>query len=321
MHIGFYSSSTPITAISQQRFKRAKKFLAAKGVSLTAGSLTKKSDFYRSGTIRQRANEINELIYNPEIDVIMSTIGGTNTNSILPYIDYEYLKHHPKTFVGYSDTTALLLAIKKMAPTCRVLYGPALVASFGESESFVEETWAAFYKVYSATYNTVVELTAPRFWSDDQANWEEYEHQKIKKVNAWHAINCSTLEGRVIGGNLNTIYGILASKYFPDLTNDNILFIEDAEKDAATIEKNFAMLKNADIFTKVKGIVLGKHALFDDLGSKKQPIDILQEVLNDTTMPIIYNYDSCHTIPMLTTPLGARAIFNATKMKVEFSDF
>lgn len=67
--------------------------------------------------------------------------------------------------------------------------------------------------------------------------------------------------------------------------------------------------------------MLGKHALFDDLGSKKQPIDILQEVLNDTTMPIIYNYDSCHTIPMLTTPLGARAIFNATKMKVEFSDF
>ena len=41
----------------------------------------------------------------------MASIGGNNTNSILPYIDYEYLKKHPKIIIGYSDTTALLLGI------------------------------------------------------------------------------------------------------------------------------------------------------------------------------------------------------------------
>jgi len=40
----------------------------------------------------------------------MATIGGTNTNAVLPYLDYAYLNQHPKTIVGYSDATALLLA-------------------------------------------------------------------------------------------------------------------------------------------------------------------------------------------------------------------
>lgn len=67
----------------------------------------------------------------------MASIGGNNTNSILPYIDYEYLKRYPKTVIGYSDTTALLLAI--YAKTGMVtFYGPAASSSFGELPSFVE---------------------------------------------------------------------------------------------------------------------------------------------------------------------------------------
>ncbi|KRL05885.1 hypothetical protein [Liquorilactobacillus oeni] len=71
------------------------------------------------------------------------------------------------------------------------------------------------------------------------------------------------------------MYGILASPYFYPIHANDILFIEDA----ATIEKNFAMLKDAGIFNHIKGIVLEKHALFNDIGSGRQPLEILQEVL------------------------------------------
>ncbi len=87
-----------------------------------------KQDFYRSGSIRERADEFNQLLYNDEVDMLMAAIGGNNTNSILPYIDYEYLRQHPKAVVEYSDTTALLLAI--YAKTGLVtFYGPALASS------------------------------------------------------------------------------------------------------------------------------------------------------------------------------------------------
>lgn len=318
MKIGFFSSSTPITSISPKRFTRAKTFLQKKGVELVAGKLTGQSDFYRAGSIQQRVAEINQLIHDDSIDILMATIGGMNSNSLLPYIDYNYLQQHPKTIVGYSDTTALLLAIQTQAPACRVLYGPALVASFGEFSPIVDETWTNFLKIIQ---NDVAMLNAPRQWTDEQVNWENFDHPKKMSTNVWGYTDVPVLEGRIVGGNLNTMTGIIASKYFPKFTANDLLFIEDAEKDAAIVERSFAMLKAADIFKQVKGIVLGKHALFDDLGTERRPIDLLTEVLADEPIPIIYDYDSCHTVPMMTTPLGAWAKIDATNMTASFSNY
>lgn len=78
----------------------------------------------------------------------MASIGGNNTNSILPYIDYEYLKRNPKIVIGYSDTTALLLAI--YAKTGLVtFYGSALASSFGEFPPFVDMTFENFHTIIS----------------------------------------------------------------------------------------------------------------------------------------------------------------------------
>ena len=128
--IGIYSPSSPITHSSPIRTARAKRFLESKGFEIVEGSLTGKCDFYRSGTIQERAAELNELIRNPEIRCIISTIGGTNSNALLPYIDYEAFKRDPKIMIGYSDATAVLLGIYAQTgiPT---FYGTALVPSFG----------------------------------------------------------------------------------------------------------------------------------------------------------------------------------------------
>ncbi|WP_411746344.1 hypothetical protein [Reinekea sp.] len=56
----------------------------------------------------------------------------------------------------------------------------------------------------------------------------------------------------------------------------------------------------------VTAIVQGKHELFDDTGSNRTPIDVLLEVLNGQMIPILDGFDSCHTHPMLVTPLGVQ---------------
>lgn len=109
--IGIFSPSTPITAYTPKRFERGVKYLEDKGFKIIKGSLTGKSDFYRSGSIKERSKELNELIRNPEVQCIMSTIGGMNSNSLLPYIDYDAFKKNPKPIIGYSDVTAILLGI------------------------------------------------------------------------------------------------------------------------------------------------------------------------------------------------------------------
>lgn len=319
--IGYFSPSTPITATSPQRFKRALTFLQNKGIKLVAGNLTGKQDGYRAGSIQARVAELNALIQNPQVEVIMATIGGTNSNALLPYIDYETLKKHPKTFVGYSDMTAILLAIKTQVPACRVLYGPALVASFGEFEPLVSQTWQDFIRVLQTPNGGAVTIQAPKQWTDEVLNWNEFTRPKTLRDNQWVYTRTTKLSGRIMGGNLNTMYGFINSPYFPKFSHHDLLFIEDAEKDAATVEKNFAMLKNAGIFDQVKGIILGKHAVFDDCDTDRQPLDILKEVLGDNPLPIIAGYDSCHTVPMITTPIGSTASFDVQKMQVTFSDF
>ena len=317
----WWKSCAPITNISPKRFNRAKKFLLNHNVDLTAGKLTGRKDYYRSASIAERADEINELIHNDNVDIIMSTIGGLNTNSVLPYIDYEFLQNHPKTFIGYSDTTALLLAVQSHSPNCRVLYGPALVASFGEFSPIVDQTWDYFDSIISSNGSKVVRIKAPTHWTDEKLNWESFEKDKALKENKWGYIQNPIMEGRLIGGNLDTISGILASPYFPSIEEGDILFIEDAEKDASIVEKNFAMIEDAGIFSQISGLLLGKHALFDDLGTNRKPIDILKEALGNTKIPIVYDYDSCHTVPMITTPLGSHVKINALERTIEFSDF
>ena len=141
--IGYISPSSPVTATSPLRYERARQFLENKGFVLKAGYLTGNNDYYRSGSIAERAEEINALIRDEDVKCIISTIGGMNSNSLLPYIDYEALKKNPKIIIGYSDMTAILFAIyqKTGIPT---FYGPALVASFGELEPFNEMTYRYF---------------------------------------------------------------------------------------------------------------------------------------------------------------------------------
>ena len=322
MKIGYFSASTPITALSPKRYARARQFLAAQGVALVAGNLAGQRDSYRAGSIKERAAEINALIHDDSLDILMATIGGTNANSLLALLDYDYLNQHPKTIVGYSDATAVLLAVQTHAPNCRVIYGPALVASLGAFEqAIVTTTWQNFLTVYQAVPGQTVMVQAPAQWTDEAVKWETFDHPKRMYANAWHYTTVPVLTGRLIGGNLNTMYGFFNSPYFPTLTGNELLFIEDAEKTAATLEKNFAMLALAGVFDQVSGIVLGKHALYDDQGSGRLPIDILQEVLGERQVPIIYDYDSCHTVPMISTPLGADVRIDANAQTVRFSHF
>ena len=286
-----------------------------KGFNIIEGNLTGKHDFYRSGTIKERAEELNELIRNPDIKCIISTIGGMNSNSILPYIDYEAFKINPKAIVGYSDVTAILLAIYSQTGI-NTYYGPALVASFGEFQSFVDYTYKYFKDILVDNIKFPYSFDIPEFWTDEYIAWNTQDREKEKKNNAWITVCEGITRGRVIGGNLNTIEGIWGSKYMPEIKEGDILFIEDSLKDIATIERSFSLLKINGVFDKISGIILGKHELFDDLKTGRKPYEVLLEVLEENKIPFIADFDCCHTHPMFTLPIGCEIELNATEKKI-----
>ena len=306
--------SFPISATEPIRYERGIKYLENKGFQVKNGFLYKKNDFYRSGTIKERAAEFNDLLYDENIQIIMTSIGGNNTNSILPYIDYEYIKKHPKIIIGFSDITALLLAI--YAKTGLVtFYDPDIASSFGELPPFVDwtfESFNAFVNGISVPYN----YEMPIAWTEEFIDWSEQDRAKKQYSNQWVCVKQGTCQGRLIGGNLNTMEGFFGTEYMPTINKGDILFIEDAEKDAYTIERSFSLLKLAGVFDKVSGIILGKHEKFDDNGTGRKPYEILLEVIGNTSIPILAEFDCCHTHPMLTMPIGCEVLLDATNKKV-----
>lgn len=303
--IGIFSPSSPATYTARKRYERSKKFLDYKGFNIIEGKLTGKEDYYRSGTIKVRAEELNELIRNKNVKCIMSSIGGMNSNSILPYIDYEEFRKNPKIIIGYSDVTAILLGIYAKTGIT-TFYGPAAVASFGELPPYVDLTYDYFSDILIEEKNIPFTLPTPEFWTDEIIDWEKQNRSKEKYDNRLIAINPKVVEGRLIGGNLNTMSGIWGTEYMPEIKNGDILFIEDSFKNAATLERSFSLLKLSGVFEKVAGIILGKHEQFDDSGTGRRPVDILIEVLGETDIPILAEFDCCHTHPMLTLPIGKK---------------
>ena len=313
--IGVFSASSPISATVPVRYERGQHFLEEKGYTIQNGLLYGKQDGYRSGSIQERAREFNELLYQEDVPILMASIGGMNTNSILPYLDYEYLKQHPKIIVGYSDTTALLLAI--YAKTGLVtFYGPALAASFGEFPPFVDWTFARFEEMITGNIAIPHRLEQPAVWTDEFIPWDQQNRSKTAYANEWICVQPGVCQGRLIGGNLNTMEGIFGTPYMPKLQKGDILLLEDSLKDASTIERSFSLLKLAGVFDIVSGIILGKHEQFDDCGTGRAPYEILLEVMGDCPIPILAQFDCCHTHPMLTLPIGCHVQLDATNQTV-----
>lgn len=319
LHIGdtiaVFSPSSPATVTAKKRYIRAKTFLESKGFNILEGSLTGKQDFYRSGSIKERAEEFNNLIYSKDVKCIMSAIGGMNSNSILPYIDYEAFKENPKIVIGYSDVTAILLALYAKTGIT-TYYGPAVVASFGELDPFVSKTYEYFSDILLDKIDLPFKLKTPEFWTDEFINWETQDRSKSQYKNELITVNAGETIGRLIGGNLNTMEGIWGTEYMPEIKQGDILFIEDSLKDIATIERSFSLLKLSGVFDKVSGIILGKHELFDDLKTNRKPYEVLLEVIGKTDIPILAEFDCCHTHPMLTLPIGSTVKLDATNKKV-----
>ena len=75
-----------------------------------------------------RAADLVEVLRDPSIHGIVSTIGGDDSIRILPFLDLSVIRENPKVFLGFSDTTVTHFAFLKAGVTS--FYGPSIMAGF-----------------------------------------------------------------------------------------------------------------------------------------------------------------------------------------------
>ncbi|PIP14907.1 LD-carboxypeptidase [Candidatus Roizmanbacteria bacterium CG23_combo_of_CG06-09_8_20_14_all_35_49] len=282
------------------------------GLKLTFGKHVNEINEFDSSLIESRIEDLHDAFRDENVKLIITVIGGFNSNQLLKYIDYNLIKNNPKIICGYSDITALANAI--YAKSGLITYSGPHFFNFGDEKSF-DYTLEYFKKCFFQT--EPYEIIPSSKWSDDR--WaNDQENRTFVNNKGFLVINDGNVSGTIVGANLCTLNLLQGTDFMPRL-QDTILFIEDDyESLSHTFDRDLQSLIHQPGFDKVKGIVIGrfqnKSNMTDDLLIKI--IKTKQELNN---LPVIANADFGHTTPMITFPIGGIVEIKANKNKININ--
>lgn len=193
---------------------------------------------YFAGTDEQRAADLNAMFADPEVRAIHCVRGGWGCARLLPLLDWKAISRHPKILLGYSDITALLLALH--AKTGLVTFhGPV-----GTSQ------WNPFNVGYLK--RVLQEGESVTF-----ENLKEIDEDDLTVVeNRVQTLHPGTARGRLLGGNLTVLTSLVGSGYLPDW-DGCILFLEDVEEAPYRIDRMLTQLRLAGILQQARAVIWG----------------------------------------------------------------
>lgn len=185
-----------------------------------------------SSTVSEKVEDINEMFANKEVKAIICSQGGQNSNTILPYIDYEIIKNNPKIMMGISDSTAILNAI----------YSKTGIITYHQNDV----VWGLGRE------------TSKKEINDFKLRLIDGKNGKIEHFTKWKCLKAGIVEEILIGGNPSTLVKLLNTEYCPDF-NNKILFLEDYadESPLDEIDSKINILKQHKVFEKIKGLWIG----------------------------------------------------------------
>ena len=307
--IGIVSPSSTIKPFPR-RLRRGIKALRRLGLQIKLGKYTTSSFGHNSGTPQQRAEDIMRFFEDGEVRGIICSTGGWTSNALLPLLDYQLIRKNPKVFCGFSDITALNLAIFKKAGVI-TFNGPTVLPTFGEFGGPDKFTIKWFKKALFETKPIGI-LEFPNEYTEEILWWDKEDNRKrvTKPSDGPKCVYPGTAEGILIGGNLSTLCILGGTQYFPDFSNA-ILFLEDEGESTSSTERNLTYLEQLGVFKKIKGLIYGRPFNLKVDSKDRTLFDILEDFGQRYKIPIIMDVDIGHTSPMITLPIGVKTIINS----------
>ena len=298
----------PTLAIANDRFEGL-------GVRLSFGQHVQTLDRFRSAPIADRVADLHDAFADPDVDGVLTVVGGYNCNQLVPYLDWDLIATNPKIFCGYSDITALSCAITTM--TGMVTYSGPHYSSFGMRDHF-ETTLRWFTEALFS--DDPVEAGPAESWTDD--NWFHDQDARVVRPNEGHwTLTPGVVEGRLIGGNLCTLNLLQGTPWMPDLSNAVVFIEDDLESSVKTFDRDLTSLTQQPNFDSVRALLIGRFQSQTDM-DRETLAAIVASKRELAGVPIIANVDFGHTDPLLTLPVGGDVTIavNETGPTITLSD-
>jgi muramoyltetrapeptide carboxypeptidase len=290
--IGVASPSSPFE--NRSEIDRGRRWWETRGYRVKLAPHAEERDDYVAGDPRERARDLSELFADPEVDVIQMLRGGYGASQIVPHLDWEAIEANPKPIVGFSDITALHVAIRQRTGLV-TFYGPGFTGMGGAKRG----EWSK--------ERLLLALTDPEPLGEVPARPDD------PYIGAY---NSGAATAPLVGGCLWLLRETLATPWEVDL-DDCILFFEDIHCPPWHVDGVLTQLRNARKLDGVAGIAIGEMFECDPdrepdgwLRSKSME-DVFEEHLAPLGVPIVHNLPLGHGEHLCTIPLGVTATVDA----------
>jgi len=294
--VGFVTPSTYVS--SPDEIATAMRTADYFGLKVKMGPNVRKRAGYLGGSIAERAADVNAMFADPEVKAIFAIRGGYGSAQILPSLDYEMIARNPKIFQGYSDITAMHLAIHQKTGLV-TFHGPVMLSGF--TPYTIDHFKRAIFQ--TAPIGAVTNPT---------------EANPLRPNHTLRTVRGGKARGPLVAGNLTLISTTMGTPYEID-TRGKILCIEDVGEEPYSMDRMLTQLRLSGKLEAAAGIVLGECSRctpreyrpgFDSNFSLGEIVD---DILGGLRIPVLAGLTFGHTADQLTLPLGCMASLDADK--------
>jgi muramoyltetrapeptide carboxypeptidase len=248
---------------------------------------------YLAGSDEARAADLNEMFADPAVDGIFCIRGGYGAARLLDRLDFSPLRSRPKVFLGYSDITALELALAREIDLVS-FYGPMVTTDL------ISDLDPADRK---RLLDIVTRARPP-------------EPIGTGTPEASPSVICSgAASGPLMGGCLSVLMSLLGTPYLPDMTGA-ILFLEDIDEEPYRLDRYLTQLRLSGLLDGIAGIAIGRLINCEPLKGRSsftesfRSAEVLQDRLGHLGIPVLADLGFGHGPVKATLPQGIPALLD-----------
>jgi muramoyltetrapeptide carboxypeptidase len=270
------------------------------GLRLSFGEHVSERDDFVSSSVESRIADLHAAFHDAGVAAVLTVIGGFNSNELLPFLDWDLIRSHPKILCGYSDITALQNAI--LAKTGLVTYSGPHWSSFGMRDHF-EPTGEWF--VRAVMDNESIAVSSCERWTDDLWFMDQ-DSRTLRPNSGWWPLRAGETSGRIVGGNLCTLNLLQGTPYMPSLDGALLFLEDDSLSNPVEFARDLTSLLQQPAAAGVRGLLIGRFQHASGVSR-----DVLAQIIERQPVlhqrPVMANLDFGHTNPMITFPIGGEA--------------
>ncbi|HML48566.1 MAG TPA: LD-carboxypeptidase [Clostridia bacterium] len=262
--------------------------LESLGFRVKLGANLYKDTYGYAASEQERADDLNQMVLDGEVRMILFG-GGEGSNELLPLIDYESIRNHPKIFCSYSDGTTILQAIHAKT---------GLVTYYGQAPGTFADLRHYDYLQFESHF---CRAKVDRFASNGK----------------WTLCHGGACEGILTGGYTRNFALLLDGNYFHyDADRKYLLFLEDYEKfsDVGAVSAYLSHVEQSPFIRTVSGLLFGHYA------AAKSPelLGRLERFGAKHGVPVVYCDDFGHGVNHAILPIGVAARLDADAATMDF---